>query len=95
MRYAATCCPIFWPWLPVMPSFDTSEGYSTPPEVLSFSRSSDVTRVHAVPIKLAAIPDDIRGYGHIKDANLAKAKRKEAELLGQWRNPEAMKAAAE
>jgi len=50
---------------------------------------------HALAIKLAAIPDDIRGYGHIKDANLAKAKRKEAELLGQWRNPEAMKAAAE
>jgi indolepyruvate ferredoxin oxidoreductase len=50
---------------------------------------------HALAIKLATIPDDIRGYGHIKDANLVKAKRKEAELLAQWRNPEAMKAAAE
>ncbi len=50
---------------------------------------------HALAIKLAAIPDEIRGYGHIKDAHLAKAKRKEAELLAQWRNPEAMKAAAE
>ncbi|TAJ84704.1 indolepyruvate ferredoxin oxidoreductase family protein [Reyranella sp.] len=50
---------------------------------------------HALAIRLAAIPDDIRGYGHIKDANLVKAKRKEAELLAQWRNPEAMKAAAE
>ncbi len=50
---------------------------------------------HPLAVKLAAIPDDIRGYGHIKDANLEKAKRKEAELLAQWRNPEAMKAAAE
>ena len=41
------------------------------------------------------IPDDIRGYGHVKDAHLEKAKKKEANLLHQWRNPEAMKAAAE
>ena len=50
---------------------------------------------HALAVKLAAIPDDIKGYGHIKDAHLEKAKKKEAELLHQWRNPEAMKAAAE
>jgi indolepyruvate ferredoxin oxidoreductase len=50
---------------------------------------------HALAIKLAAIPDDIKGYGHIKDTHLAKAKAKEAELLHQWRHPEAMKAAAE
>ncbi len=50
---------------------------------------------HALAIKLAAIPDDIKGYGHVKDAHLEKAKKKEAELLHQWRHPEAMKAAAE
>jgi indolepyruvate ferredoxin oxidoreductase len=50
---------------------------------------------HALAVKLAAIPDDIKGYGHVKDAHLVKAKQKEAELLNQWRNPEAMKAAAE
>ncbi|MDP1750846.1 MAG: indolepyruvate ferredoxin oxidoreductase family protein [Reyranella sp.] len=50
---------------------------------------------HALAVKLAAIPDDIKGYGHIKDAHLEKAKKKEADLLHQWRNPEAMKAAAE
>ena len=50
---------------------------------------------HALALKLAAIPDDIKGYGHIKDAHLEKAKKKEAELLHQWRHPEAMKAAAE
>ncbi len=50
---------------------------------------------HALAVKLASIPEDIKGYGHIKDAHLEKAKKKEAELLHQWRNPEAMKAAAE
>ncbi len=50
---------------------------------------------HALAVKLASIPDDIRGYGHVKDAHLEKAKKKEADLLHQWRHPEAMKAAAE
>ncbi|TAJ31113.1 MAG: indolepyruvate ferredoxin oxidoreductase family protein, partial [Reyranella sp.] len=50
---------------------------------------------HALAVKLANIPDDIRGYGHVKHAHLEKAKKKEADLLVQWRNPEAMKAAAE
>lgn len=50
---------------------------------------------HALAVKLASIPDDIRGYGHVKDAHLAKARRKWDELLAQWRNPEALKQAAE
>jgi indolepyruvate ferredoxin oxidoreductase len=50
---------------------------------------------HALAVKLAAIPDDIRGYGHVKDAHLERAKRKEADLLAQWRNPQALKQAAE
>jgi indolepyruvate ferredoxin oxidoreductase len=50
---------------------------------------------HALAVKLASVPEDIKGYGHVKDAHLEKAKRKEAELLHQWRTPEAMKVAAE
>ena len=50
---------------------------------------------HALAVKLASVPDDIRGYGHVKDAHLEKAKRKEADLLVQWRHPEALKQAAE
>ncbi len=50
---------------------------------------------HALAVRLAAVPDDIRGYGHVKDAHLEKAKRKEADLLAQWRNPQALKQAAE
>jgi indolepyruvate ferredoxin oxidoreductase len=31
----------------------------------------------------------------VKDAHLAKAKRKEADLVAQWRNPEPLQRAAE
>jgi indolepyruvate ferredoxin oxidoreductase len=50
---------------------------------------------HALAVKLVSVPDDIRGYGHVKDAHLVKAKRKEADLLAQWRNPEPLQRAAE
>ena len=50
---------------------------------------------HALAVKLASIPDEIRGYGHVKQAHLLKAKRKEADLLVQWRHPAPFKQAAE
>jgi indolepyruvate ferredoxin oxidoreductase len=50
---------------------------------------------YALAVKLASIPDDIRGYGHVKDAHLEKARRKQADLLAQWRNPQPFKQAAE
>ena len=50
---------------------------------------------HVLAVKLAAVPDDIKGYGHVKDAHLARARRKQAELLAQWRSPTALKQAAE
>ena len=50
---------------------------------------------HALAVRLASVADDIKGYGHVKDANIEKAKRKEADLLRQWRNPGALKIAAE
>ena len=37
--------------------------------------------------QIAAIPEGIRGYGHVKEAHLAKAKAREAELLARWRTP--------
>jgi indolepyruvate ferredoxin oxidoreductase len=37
--------------------------------------------------EIAAIPEFIRGYGHVKDRHLADAKSREAQLLDQWRNP--------
>jgi indolepyruvate ferredoxin oxidoreductase len=50
---------------------------------------------HAVAVKLASLPDEIRGYGHIKDANITKAEKRKAELLAQWRNPPVLVRAAE
>jgi indolepyruvate ferredoxin oxidoreductase len=37
--------------------------------------------------EIASVPEHIRGYGHVKDANFAKAKAREAELLKEWNNP--------
>jgi indolepyruvate ferredoxin oxidoreductase len=32
-------------------------------------------------VELASIPEDIRGYGHVKERHLKNAKQKEAKLL--------------
>ena len=40
---------------------------------------------HHVAVGLAAIPEKIRGFGHIKMRNLAAAKADEAALLEQFR----------
>jgi len=45
-------------------------------------------------VEIASVPEHIRGYGHVKEAHLAKAKAKEAELLARWRNPQATRTAA-
>ena len=50
---------------------------------------------HSLAVKLAAIPDDIRGYGHVKESHLAKMRHKWDDLLVQWRNPAVLKQAAE
>ena len=36
---------------------------------------------------IASIPEHIRGYGHVKEAHLHKAKARETELLREWANP--------
>ena len=47
----------------------------------------------ALAVQIAEIPEHIRGYGHVKEAHLAKAKAKEAERLAQFRNPVVVEAA--
>lgn len=37
--------------------------------------------------EIASVPEHIRGYGHVKEAHLHKAKEREAELLKEYRNP--------
>jgi indolepyruvate ferredoxin oxidoreductase len=42
---------------------------------------------HAAAVEIAALPLEIRGFGHVKEANLARTKAKEAELLNRLRAP--------
>jgi indolepyruvate ferredoxin oxidoreductase len=42
---------------------------------------------HALALEIAALPMQIRGYGHVKLKSLARAKAREAELLAAFRNP--------
>jgi indolepyruvate ferredoxin oxidoreductase len=43
---------------------------------------------HALAVELASIPDEIRGYGHVKERSLETAKAAEASLLQQFRSPQ-------
>ena len=50
---------------------------------------------HPVAVGLAAIPEKIRGFGHVKQQHLTAAKADEAALLEQFRagTPTLLKAA--
>ena len=50
---------------------------------------------HALAVEIAALPEHIRGYGHIKDRHIADVKVLEAELLAAFRAPPARRTAAE
>jgi indolepyruvate ferredoxin oxidoreductase len=50
---------------------------------------------HRIAVALASIPEQIRGYGHIKQAHLEKALKRQAELLGEFEAPAARQTAAE
>jgi len=49
---------------------------------------------HGLAVQIASIPEEIRGYGHVKARHLEAAKAKEAKLLEAWRAPVEAKAAA-
>jgi indolepyruvate ferredoxin oxidoreductase len=50
---------------------------------------------HALAVEIARVPQQIRGFGHIKERNRAKAKEREASLLASFRAPTARATAAE
>ncbi len=50
---------------------------------------------HAVAVDLAGLPEQIRGFGHVKLRHLEAVKSREAQLLEALRNPEAAAKAAE
>jgi indolepyruvate ferredoxin oxidoreductase len=41
----------------------------------------------ATAAAIARIPEDIRGYGHVKERHLKAAKQKEASLLAEFNKP--------
>jgi indolepyruvate ferredoxin oxidoreductase len=49
---------------------------------------------HALAVEIAAIPEDIRGFGHVKQRHLAMAKKKEADLLARFATAGEQRAAA-
>jgi indolepyruvate ferredoxin oxidoreductase len=40
---------------------------------------------HALAVEIASIPEQIRGYGHVKERHLGLAKRKWADLMAAYR----------
>jgi indolepyruvate ferredoxin oxidoreductase len=49
---------------------------------------------HAVAVELTRIPQQIRGFGHVKAANLADARARQEKLLAAFRSPPAPHAIA-
>jgi indolepyruvate ferredoxin oxidoreductase len=50
---------------------------------------------HALAVDLASIPEQIRGYGHVKERHLKAAKAREAELVAAFRAAKPASAAVE
>jgi indolepyruvate ferredoxin oxidoreductase len=50
---------------------------------------------HALAVELANMPEQIRGYGHVKERHLKAAKLKEAELVAAYRAAKPASAAVE
>ncbi|GAA4359040.1 indolepyruvate ferredoxin oxidoreductase family protein [Variovorax defluvii] len=49
---------------------------------------------HALALEIAALPEQIRGYGHVKERNLQAARGRWAALMARWRDPQAARVAA-
>jgi len=42
---------------------------------------------HALAVQVAALPEGIKGFGHVKARHLAAVRQRWAELMAQWRAP--------
>ena len=50
---------------------------------------------HSIAVELAGLPEQIRGFGHVKHRNLEAAKQREAALLAEFHDPAPSLSAAE
>ncbi len=65
-------------------------------ETLMFDLAAKLSAAsHPAAVELAALPERIRGFGHVKEASIHEAKKREAELLAAFRNPPGVRVAAE
>ena len=44
---------------------------------------------HALAVEIARLPEQIKGFGHVKERHLAAARSRREGLLQQWRQPDA------
>ena len=51
------------------------------------------TSNHGVAVLVASVPEHIRGFGRGKQAQLAEAQKREADLLAEFENPSVVSAA--
>ncbi|MGD8790328.1 MAG: indolepyruvate ferredoxin oxidoreductase family protein, partial [Burkholderiales bacterium] len=49
---------------------------------------------HDLAVRIAGIPEEIRGFGHVKERNLEVARANQAQLLESFRSPKVDRAAA-
>jgi indolepyruvate ferredoxin oxidoreductase len=50
---------------------------------------------HALALQIAALPETMRGFGHVKEKNVKTVKEREASLLAAYRQPNTQATAAE
>ena len=56
--------------------------------------ASLTTANHEIAVRVAAVPDEIRGYGHVKQQSIRSAREIEARLLEEFRGRGGVRAAA-
>ena len=50
---------------------------------------------HALAVEIAALPEGLRGYGHVRERHTAEVAAEKEHLMGLWRNPQQVAPAAE
>jgi indolepyruvate ferredoxin oxidoreductase len=50
---------------------------------------------HALAVRIASLPEGVRGYGHVKQRHIAEAAAERENLMNLWRRPQSVAPAAE
>ena len=63
-------------------------------EVSLGDRSYPILIGRDLAVEIASLPEEVRGYGYIKEENVVKVNEKLKNLMGCWRNPASRSEAA-